>query len=172
MAEPLSSARHSSPAYCPCFVGRRAGLGFFESRVEQQVAGLVDGGGGGDRLGALAAGAQSDLNGLHEGLAPHGLVPVVHPRASEANFNDAIDRVDAVEHEVHGLVRPAGGGGHVQPFHHLASVEQDVEAVFARVQTACGGKGSGLWSTSKSAWMDKLAIKHHYVMIDGLCRIE
>jgi len=36
-----------------------------------------------------------------------------------------------------------------------------------------GGKGSGPWKTLEvRAWMDKLAIKRHYVMIDGLCRIE
>ncbi|MBN1492239.1 MAG: MBL fold metallo-hydrolase [Phycisphaerae bacterium] len=36
-----------------------------------------------------------------------------------------------------------------------------------------GGKGSGPWKTLQvRAWMDKLAIHHHYVMADGLCRIE
>ncbi len=35
-----------------------------------------------------------------------------------------------------------------------------------------GGKGSGPWKTLEvRAWMDKLSIKRHYVMTDGLCRI-
>jgi len=36
-----------------------------------------------------------------------------------------------------------------------------------------GGKGSGPWKTLEvRAWMDKLAIKQHYVILEGLCRIE
>jgi len=35
------------------------------------------------------------------------------------------------------------------------------------------GKGSGRWKTLEvRAWMDTLHIKRHYVMADGLCRIE
>lgn len=36
-----------------------------------------------------------------------------------------------------------------------------------------GGKGSGKWQTLEvRAWMDKLNVKHHYVMKDGLCCIK
>lgn len=35
------------------------------------------------------------------------------------------------------------------------------------------GKGSGPWQTLQvRAWMDRLPIRHHYVMANGLCRID